>query len=527
MFIFSILIGIYSYIIFAVGILGLLQRNIIIAITIIYLLLILFFLRKSIRNCNLRLNLFKFLKNSTKFEFFILAIIFVQAAINLIGALGPELGFDVLWYHLTLPKIYLENHRIFFISGGLFYYSAMPKLIEMFYIVGNSLGGETLSKLINYSFGIFSLIALYQFSRRYLSKTGSLLVLTLFYSNLVVGWMSISAYVDLGRTFFELMALWGFVIWVENKKLAWFVLSAILMGFAITAKFLAIGSLLIISALIIYVYSFEKKSIGIAIKKMLEYWSFALLIVVPWLLYSLFSTGNPVYPFFTNIYPIKPNFYLINPLNLSDPISPLYLIFLPVALILYKNIKYPLKIIALYSFIAIMIWYLTPQTGGGRFILPYLPELSIITVAVIYGFKQKILRNIFVVLIVVMGMFSIFYRGAANFKYVPVILGKESKSQFLSSHLNFSFGDFYDTDGYFGKHIKNSDRVLLYGFHNLYYLNFPFIDASYVKDGDTFSYILVQGSGELPDRFKFWKQIYYNQRTNVKLYSAGGSKWVY
>ena len=68
--------------------------------------------------------------------------------------------------------------------------------------------------------------------------------------------------------------------------------------------------------------------------------------------------------------------------------------------------------------------------------------------------------------------------------------------------------------------------ALLYGFHNLYYINFPFIDSSYVKIGDRFNYIAVAGNN-LPERFKVWNLIYYNEKTNVKLYSIGGMKWTY
>ncbi len=68
--------------------------------------------------------------------------------------------------------------------------------------------------------------------------------------------------------------------------------------------------------------------------------------------------------------------------------------------------------------------------------------------------------------------------------------------------------------------------VLLYGFHNLYYVNFPFLDSSWVKKGDRFNYIAVQESS-LPIRFNSWKKIYTNPKTHVVLYSDGGLIWEY
>jgi len=84
--------------------------------------------------------------------------------------------------------------------------------------------------------------------------------------------------------------------------------------------------------------------------------------------------------------------------------------------------------------------------------------------------------------------------------------------------LNFKFGDFYDIDGYFAKKIKPTDMVLIYGIHNLYYVNFPFIHESYLKKGDWFNYILI-GEGMIPKRYSNWQLIYQNDISRVKLYA--------
>ncbi|MBI2613674.1 MAG: glycosyltransferase family 39 protein [Candidatus Levybacteria bacterium] len=528
MFNLALLIGIYSHIIFLLGLIGVLYKPTIILSTLFFLSIISYLMRKGLNSQNLVDKLINFVKKNKKLELVLLVIISFQGIVNLIGALGPELGFDALWYHLTMPKIYLNLHQIVHIPGSLLYYSDMPKFTEMLYVSALSFGTETIAKLIHFSFGILSLIALYNLSRKFLNKTFSLLTLVVFYGNLVVGWMSTTAYVDLVRTFFELMALWGFVEWLEKENKKWLAISGVMLGFAASAKLLAISSVLIFTTLLILspMILNQKTKFKDIISNALVYWCLAFFVVLPWFVFSFVHTGNPVYPFFTSIYPVKFNFNLIDPLTLSDPISPLYVIFLPIALFIYRKFKPTLKIIALYSFLAIIIWYLTPQTGGGRFILPYLPALSLISVGVIEVMNKNKLQKTFVALIIFLGCFSIFYRGIANFKYVPVILGLESKSQFLSNNLNFSFGDFYDTDGYFENKIKKDDKVLLYGFHNLYYVNFPFIDSSYVKMGDSFNYVAVQGKN-MPQRFKSWNLIYYNGLTDVRFYSIGGMKWEY
>lgn len=538
MFILAILIGIYSYLIFALGLLGLLYGNIILITTLVFLIFIFPFIKIKKYILLIEKINFKEIIPQNKITIYLFFLIIIQVLINFIGVLGSELSFDALWYHLTLPKIYLEAHKIFYISGGLFYYSVMPKLTEMIYISALAFQNEILAKLIHFIFGILSVIVLYKLSRKFFSVNMSLITCLIFYTNLVVGWESITAYVDLTRTFFEILALLAFIYWIQKNQTKWFIISAIMLGFAISVKLLAITSLLIFLILII-INLFMKKT---ALKNFF-FFPFlftlsSLLIPLPWFIFSFINTGNPVFPFFTNTYKINLNIHFINPFlflnnmwNLfmysADPISPLYIIFLPLLIYLRHKFNFEFKIILLYAFIAFIFWYITPRTGGGRFILPYLPALSIIVGGIINeAVKIKGLKQVCFGLVILISISSIFYRGIANYKFMPVIFAKETKSQFLANHLNFNYGDFYDIDNYFNKQIKQTDTVLLYGFHNLYYINFPFIDSSYVRKGDKFNYIAVQNQN-IPKQFDNWNLIYFNPKTHVKLYSLGGEKWQY
>ena len=160
MFAIAILLGIYSYLIFSLGVLGILYKSAIITITIIFTAASYFYFKKKPEDFPI-LNLKSKKIRSYLFLFLLLIVV------NLIGALGPEIAFDSLWYHLTLPKIFLENHRIDFIPGGLFYYSVMPKLGEMLFIPGLAFGNEIIPKLTQWMFGILTSIVIYKISRKY------------------------------------------------------------------------------------------------------------------------------------------------------------------------------------------------------------------------------------------------------------------------------------------------------------------------------------------------------------------------
>ena len=185
-----------------------------------------------------------------------------------------------------------------------------------------------------------------------------------------------------------------------------------------------------------------------------------------------------------------------------------------------------MKSLLIYSVLALGIWYLTEQNRGGRFILPFLSVFSILAAYVVSEIKQRNFKIFFIIVIILVSIISIGYRGIANAKFLPGDLGRETKSVFLIKYLNFSFGDFYDTDNYFQNHLTKNDTVLLFGFGKLYYVDFNYIDSSWVKKGDKFNYIAVQ-SGIIPKRFSDWKEIYYNKLTKVKLYTKEGKQWAY
>ncbi len=525
MFAFAFLTGIYSYIIFFLGIFGQLYRNYVLVSSVIYVLLVLILFKNYPKV--LAIKLYKktsIVKEALKNRLSLVLIILltVQILINFIGVLGPEVSFDALWYHLTLPKLYILNHSIFHISGGLLYYSDMPKLVEMLYVPFLMFGNEIGAKFLHFVFGILVLFILYIISIRFLSKNLSLLVLILFYSNLVVGWESITAYVDLARTFFELLSFYGFIIWFKNRNSKYLFYSAIILGFAITVKLVVIFDLLIFLCLFVYL----KKDI---FKNIIQFSGISLLIPLPWFIFSYLNTGNLFYPYFS--LPVDSGHFLNMPtlsslINFSDPISPIYLILLPIILLSYKQFDKNTKLIFIMFITGILIWFLTQTGRGTRFLLPYLPLASILCILIIQSFKSIIIKKYLYVLIIIISLTSIGYRLIANIKFLPVVIGKESREYFLTNHLNFSFGDFYDVDGYFKNNIQKSDKVLLYGFHNLYYVNFPYIDSSWVKKGDKFNYIAVQNAN-IPDRFLDWKKVYYNNQTRVGLYSKEAIIWEY
>lgn len=538
MFLLACLIGIYSYSLFFLGLFHLLHRPLVIIFTLLYFSGIIFWKREILYR--VLKNVFHFVRSLKGRDvlfaikkhrlFTLLVLLFsLQIVVNFIGVLGPEFAFDALWYHLTLPKLYLLNHGVYHIPGNLLYYSDMPKLAEMLYTGALSFGTETFVKSIQWIFGLLTCLSIYIFARKWFSPLIAFIAVVIFYANLVVAWESITAYIDLVRAFFEILALWVFMNWWEGTKQKWLLLSAVMIGLAITTKLLAIGSLVIFVLLIFWKgITGKKRNIRLVIKNIMLYCVVAFAIPAPWMVFAFVHTGNPVYPFFSDLYyvaPLAPDPLLfvqdivILLTHASDPINLIYIISLPFIIFYFRKLPKGIKIIVWYSLLALCIWYFTPRTGGGRFILPYLPAMSIVVAGLIdYTRKQKkVLNKLLVYAVILLAAFCVVYRAGANAKYLPVIFGFQAKEAFLSKYLTFSFGDFYDIDGYFKNTITSNDRVLLLGFHNLYYVDFPFVDATWLSDKDTFNYIAIQ-KALLPEEYKTWKLVYFNPLTMVELY---------
>jgi len=525
----AILTGIFGYLVLGLGLAGILgEIKILGTLGIASLFFLTFSLRKRIY-----LFLKEFWQNlkKDKIFLFLFSLFILQIIVNFIGALGPELSFDSLWYHLTIPKIYLQQGRIFFIPGGLFYYSAMPKLLEMLYLATlpfSSLG--ILAKIIHFSFGVLSAVALYNLVKRYLGSRLAILSSVIFYTTLIVGWMSVTAYVDLGRTFFEILALDLFLQWIESKQKDQSRLldSAVLLGLAISTKLIALASLPIF--LIILLIKTKK------IKLSLIFGLISLLISLPWFVFSFLHTGNPFYPVFSSLLDASHKIVFPNILiylrdvfllffNSFDPISPVFLIFMPLIFLSFfhkKENNQSFLTLKLYVFLSLLFWCLTPRTGGSRFILPYLPAVSFLLVWVV--FQGKIFyRQILYLVTVFICVINLGYRGLANAKFVKVILKRQSIQSFLERNLNFKNNEFLDLNKDLAKIIRKNDLVLIYGSHNLFYTDFPIVHESFTPKGVYFSYLLTQNI-DLPEKYRDLKKIYSNQRSGISLY-VFGQKW--
>jgi len=519
-FLVGFIIAAYSYSLFFLGISSNISSASVLVATLIFFSMFLAAMIKWVK-----INFLK-VSNFSKLEIFSLVLIILLCIINLIGALAPELSFDALWYHLTLPKIYIESGEISYIPGGLFYYSVMPKLIDILYIPSLLFGNEVGAKLTHYFFGVLTSIVLFLCVKEFVNRKIALLCVLLFLSNLVVSWEMTVAYIDLGRTFYESLSLFAFILWLKSKSMKYIYILGLTLGCAVASKYLAIVSVGLYVVLIGLVSFQSKYSFPLIVKNIIYTLFYSFIVPLPWFLFAYVYTGNPLYPSFTtDINALSFSLTQLLPFNIvisfwnlfmksPDPISPIYFIVLPLIFAFYKKFTNMEKIIILLGTLSVVSLIFLPQIGGGRFTLAYLPLYSLVVGIIISKSGIKVRKTI-TLLIFLTAFITIAYRGVAHIRYIPVVFGFEKKESFLMIKLNFAFGDFYDPN------IKNliipNSKVLVVGSHNLYYVDFPFDHESYSRDDDEYKYIVTHNSS-LPQKYKDYIEIYSNNENFVKLY---------
>ena len=214
-----------------------------------------------------------------------LLLVAVAAGLCLAGALTPPFEYDELEYHLGAPSEYLKAGRIIFLPHN--FYSNLPQLTEMLYLLALVLRSGTAAKLLHFCFGLLSVAAIYAVAGRLWSRRIGALAAVLFYCAPFVQDLSQTARVDLATTFFATLAFGGALLACDGDH--WIGLAALAAGAAVATKWPAIPVVLIPVGLIIVC---QRRSLWPAA----VFGLLSSVIILPWLGKNWFLAGNPVYP---------------------------------------------------------------------------------------------------------------------------------------------------------------------------------------------------------------------------------------
>ncbi len=292
--IFTIGLGIISYIIFFAGILKLYYPFIFHTILLIGLLSL--FLQVKLFNRRIKTD------NFSIGEFILFILIFFIILYLLGTCLTPAYMYDSLNYHFSVPEMYLLNNGIYPMFYNL--HSNMPFLGDIIWVFFFNYTNEYACKIFILIQIIFLLIIHYHLARRLLSPLLSLISILFFLYAYLNLWTSYHVYIgnDVLRTLYLYAAIYSYILYIETKEKISFILSAIFLGLGLSTKYFVILFGIPTMKIII---AFTKKSLLEKTKTIIIYMTIALATFSPWLIKQYLYTGDPIYPILYNLFPTK------------------------------------------------------------------------------------------------------------------------------------------------------------------------------------------------------------------------------
>lgn len=439
----------------------------------------------------------------------------VLAAIGgmaLINALAPPIAadWDGLAYHLAVPKLYLEQGRIFYIPFSS--HSNFPFTVEMLYTLGLGLGSISLAKLFHLVFGVLAAAAVYVTARRHFGSRPALYSVLLVAGMPIVAWEATVAYVDLALVLYTVLPASAILAYSDTRDTKWLVLAALTAGLAAGTKMTGLAAIAVFAFWIgLEVWS-SRKGVGesagkdetgsmrldprVTLKQMMMFTLIALAVASPWYIKSFVHTGNPVYPFFYDIFGgrnwsaeiaeeyrrLQSQFgighsaadFIRAPWDLvfrSDRfydrpglhIGPAFLAILPLVVLAALRSRSLSKIWAV-SLAFFIIWFLMTQQS--RYLLPVLGIMAVGAGGVLATLPRlRVARFAAYCAAFTGAALSIFILACMCAETGRVVLGFERQDAYLARKL-----DTYRAVDYINKNTPEESKVILYGDTRGFYL---------------------------------------------------------
>jgi hypothetical protein len=337
--------------------------------------------------------------------------------------LTPPISRDALIHHLAVPKLWLKHGGLYEIPWAE--YSYYPMNINLFYLVCLYLKNDIAPKFIHFGLGLGTGCLIYLYLKQKLGRNWGLLGMVIFVTTPIVVWLSTSAYVDLGMTFFITGSVLSFIKWRDSEysKLKWLLISSFCMGIAIGSKYNALIAWFIVNLMVMLSYVRDtNKQIG-ALQYGITFFIITAFVASPWYLKNYFQTGNPFYPLFNSFFKLlhhqpvqeilhghaiektgKISFFkmrevmygesfwetVLIPIRMffqgkdnsyqyfQGSLNPILIVFSPFILLNKRYGKDKLYFALFSVFFVIMAYFLTAKQV--RYILPVLPFLAILAV---------------------------------------------------------------------------------------------------------------------------------------------------
>lgn len=217
----------------------------------------------------------------------------VWLALTFLAACGPSdaRDWDGISEHLAQAKTYLRHRRVM----PLWYdhHSQFPATTVMLYCIGLALGGQGAAKLFHWGFAVMSMLAVWQLARRHLRVEAGGPAAWVLATTPVFGWLATVGYVDLGSVLFSVLAVDYLLAWRASGERADLMRAGLMVGAGMTVKMQGLFTFaVLLAAAVVWCARLRRR-----LRPAVAFAALAAAVAAPWYVKSWLVTGNPVYPF--------------------------------------------------------------------------------------------------------------------------------------------------------------------------------------------------------------------------------------
>ena len=499
---FAIGFGVLGWLVFPIGIAGLLSAGPLWTLLLVSSLGVLL-LRKS--------GLPVLGENADAVGKVLLVLLAAVLFLDLAEALAPPADADSLAYHFNWPKRFITASEIAFIPQA--WTGAVPLLVQLTYIPPLALGGEMALTLWTTTASWAAAAMLYVFCRRHLSLNWSLAVTLVYLTTPAVVFGGGSGQVEPKMALFVLAGAWGVARSLETGRMSFAVLAGLAAGFFAGAKYM--GLLFVAAAGCVVL--FQRGGIRPGLITGTAFGLAAITAGFQWYTWNAVHTGDPVFPMFFewlgrddlsfwsadyNVwfkktlrlierdvprslwwligYPFKATF---DPLHVFEArrigLGPFGMLVLPFAVFGAWTLRDRIRRSRLFTFAVVCalyyaLWFFTGSSQRIRHLVPVLPlflvvlAVSAVRFADLKKIRPPLLAAVGLTLIVQLAGHGIF-----SLAYLKHLAGNDSREAFLSRNVLV-----YDVVPWINANLGPEDRLFLSNRQILYYLKVPYFYGS-------------------------------------------------
>ena len=212
--------------------------------------------------------------------------------------LYPPTAPDAITYHLAVAKKFAATGVIS--PTPEFRYAVFPELAECLFAGALLLGNEVAAQWVSLLALVVTAAAVAALVRHVSGEPAGLWGAALLLSNPAILLLGAVAYGDMILTAFVTVAVLSFQRWKGGGGERWLAVSGIMAGFAAGTKY---SALFFPPALLVMIGAASGRRRGVrpALMFLVPFAATSL----PWYLFNLYHTGNPVWPFFSGVFGLR------------------------------------------------------------------------------------------------------------------------------------------------------------------------------------------------------------------------------